>query len=694
MNMKEKLAQAVELHRLGQLDEASQLYHSILESYPDEVDTLHLLGALYISKKEFDQAKSYLEQSLNINPKQIQALYNLGNLHYLTADLFRAAEFYERVLEINPSYSWALNNYGTVLSELGRKDEAIQILSKAILNDPKNAQAHKNMGQLLRYKGRYDEALVFLGEAVSLDESYGDAYEELSNVLSDLGFKEEAINSLEKSVQAKPDSEALHIRLGDLYTKAGLLQDAVDIYSKGLELNPENPVIHNNLGLVYLRQGRISEAITSHRQAFWQKPDKSMYHSNLLLTLNYLEGIDKKAVYNIHLDWERIQTKGIIPYENNHISLSERIKIGYVSPDFRKHSVSYFVEPLLAHHNTTSFEVFCFSDLEKEDDISEQLKSVAEHWIPIWDKSDFELTQLIADNEIDILVDLAGHTGNNRLKVFALKPAPIQVSWLGYPNTTGLSSIDYRFTDQIADLPGEDDYYSEELVRLQNGFLCFNPITETPPVQDLPAIHNEYITFGSFNNLGKLNYQVIELWASILKRVPNSKILLKSIFMDDERTKEQIIQKFRDCQVKDDRIIILSRSPTRYEHLDAYNQMDIGLDPFPYCGTTTTFEALWMGVPVITLQGDRHAGRVGTSILTHLELEQLVAKSKQEYVNIAQKLAQNKQNLVQFRLTLRDLLKTSKLMDGSCFADQVEQFYKQAWNHHNEYDYAENIIIG
>ncbi len=694
MSSSEILSRAVALHQAGSLEQAAVKYQQILQHDPHNFDALHLLGVISLQQKDYSQASDLLQQSLKFRPEEPRALYHLACLQHEKRDLYQAEATYSRILELAPGYSQALNNYAAVLSELGRKDQAVKVLSKAIVQDAQNTTAHKNIGQLLRQLGRHQEALVFLGEAVTQDPRFDEAYRELSLVLSDLGLEKEAMQALESSLQQGKKDVPSHARLADLYLKAGLLQDAIEQYSLGLELDPENPHIMNNLGLAYLRQGRVSQAMKAHRDAFELRKSSALYLSNLLLDLNYLQGISKKDVFRLHCDWDNVHAGQVLRFDHSWRESGRRIRIGYVSPDFRQHSVSYFAKPLLAHHNRREFEIFCYSDVRKEDIVSKQIQTLVDHWIPVSDLSDTELARRVNDDGIDILLDMAGHTGQNRLLAFAAKPAPIQVSWLGYPNTTGLEAMDYRITDIIADPEGEEAYHSEELVRLPHGFLCFQPDSETPEVGPLPFEQNGYVTFGSFNNLAKMHAGVIELWAAILRYVPNSNLILKSIFMDDSKTADKILKQFAKHGVASRRIDILSRYPSKFEHFNAYNRIDIGLDPFPYNGTTTTFEALWMGVPVISLKGDRHAGRVGASILQHLGLDQLVADSEDNYLKLARKLAGSPRVMAQFRAGMRDSLASSSLMNGKEFAQKMEEFYYWAYTREHALSSCDNIVIG
>ncbi|MCP4628069.1 MAG: glycosyltransferase, partial [bacterium] len=307
----------------------------------------------------------------------------------------------------------------------------------------------------------------------------------------------------------------------------------------------------------------------------------------------------------------------------NSTSKHKRLRIGYVSPDFCWHSVAYFIEPVIAAHNRNACEIYCYSAVKRPDDVTVRIKGAADVWRDIYEISNERVAEMVRADRIDILVDLTGHTAGNCLKVFARKPAPVQVTWIGYPNTTGLSSVDYRITDNYAD-PGDDDeqLYTEKLVRMPQTFLCYRPYDRFPDVGPLPSVHAGFVTFGSFNNLSKINMEVVALWAGILQKVSGSQLLLKSSQLEDRETKARFEQYFADYGITHDRLLFVGQDQDWVNHLDLYNRVDIALDPFPYNGTTTTCEALWMGVPVVALKGDRHSGRVGVSLLSNIGLEE------------------------------------------------------------------------
>jgi predicted O-linked N-acetylglucosamine transferase (SPINDLY family) len=345
----------------------------------------------------------------------------------------------------------------------------------------------------------------------------------------------------------------------------------------------------------------------------------------------------------------------------------------------------FFIEPVIRAHDRNRVEVFCYSNVKEPDEATELLQSLADHWYSVAGKSDEEIVQKIKSDKIDILVDLAGHTSDNNLAVFARKPAPVQVTWLGYPNTTGLQAMDYRLTDETADpSDGRERYYSEKLIRLGKGFLCYHPVQAVLDVSSLPYKDNGYITFGSFNNLSKVRPEVIKVWAAILHAVPESQLLLKAKQFKDEQVMNNFRERFAEENITSDRLKMYDKIPSNKEHLSMYNKVDIGLDTFPYNGTTTTCEALWMGVPVITLLGESHAGRVGASLLHRVGMPEFVASSVDEYVELTKSLASDRDRLQDIRANLRSRMQNSELMNSRLFTKNLEDAYTQMWRKYCE----------
>jgi predicted O-linked N-acetylglucosamine transferase (SPINDLY family)/GT2 family glycosyltransferase len=461
------------------------------------------------------------------------------------------------------------------------------------------------------------------------------------------------------------------------YMYSGMLEDAESLCNKAILLTPDNSAVQTVLATIQVYQGRLALAMKTFRHALKLDPANFKAHSNLLLCMNYAEGSTQQAIYRESRKWEKQHCPTNASISPIRLPRS-RIRIAYISPDFRRHSVGYFFLPLLENHDRSKFEVYCLSDAKNIDDMTKQMITLADGWRDISLLSDDEVESVIREVAPDILIDLAGHTGQIiRLGLFSKRLAPVQVTWLGYPNTTGLTSMDYRITDFITDPHGvSDKLHSEKLVRIADCFICYKPPENAPDISPLPALTHGYITFGSFNILPKIQDSVINAWSQILKNVPDSKLFFKSHYLRDDATVARMLQRFNEFGITSDRLIIKPSDPDTVSHLAQYENIDVALDTFPYNGTTTTCEALWMGVPVVTLSGDRHSGRVGESLLSAVGLCQNTAYSFDEYVEKAVSIASNLDKLSVLRMGLRTTMRDSSLCCAESYAKKFEDALK------------------
>ena len=440
---------------------------------------------------------------------------------------------------------------------------------------------------------------------------------------------------------------------------------------------------HCNLGHALQRQGRLAEALASFKAALTIQPDFGGAWQNYIFCLNYASGYSAQTIFEEHVKFGSRFEEAVAGLKRAHgieRDPGKRLKIGYVSPDFRAHAVAYFIEPVLERHAREGFEIYCYFSSVAADAVTQRLKAKVHHWREISAQPDGEVAELIRRDGIDILVDLAGHTAGNRLGVFAHKPAPVQATWLGYVCTTGLGSIDCRITDVNADPVGlSERYYIEELVRLPDTFVCYRPSDHSPAVDALPGLKNGQVTFASFNNLAKMTPEVRKLWAQVLLAVPGARLMLKTKGLNDARMRQQLVEDFARHDVPDHRLELVAWDDSYSQHLNRYNEVDIGLDPFPCNGGTTSFDAMWMGVPVVTLAGNSFISRMGVSMLTSLGLTELVAQTPEEYVAIASRLAGDLDRLAALRAGLRERMANSPLTDAKRFTLNLEKAYREMW---------------
>ena len=639
------LQAALEHHQAGRLAEADAHYRRILQAHPNHPDALHYLGVI---------------------------AYQLGK-----NDI--ACELIRRAISANPSSSGYYANLGNALNGLERFDEAVASFRKALSLKPDIAEAHNNLGVALQQQGKPQEALASYRQALSLKPDYHEAYHNVGNVLKDQGKLDEAIVSYRKALSLKPDSVLAHNNLANAFLQQGKLAEAVASYRQALACKPDFAMAHNYLGNALREQGKLSEAIASYRQALTLQPDYAEANSNLLFTMQFLP-LESPAP--LMAECERFSAQFEAPLSRewqrhrNVCDPRRRLKVGYVSPDFRRHAVAYFIEPVLAQHDKSHFEVFCYYNHALHDELTDRLAGYADRWLDCKRMSDEQLAEHIRSDGIDILVDLAGHTAGNRILTFARKPAPIQITYLGYPGTSGLAAMDYRLTDAHADPEGSEGYYTEKLLRLPDCLCCYRPGKEMPEVATLPAQHNGYVTFGSFNNFNKINRACIELWAQLLRAVPESWLLMVTV--PEGELRRELTEQFAALGVAAERLELHGRLPSG-EFLRLFQRADIALDPFPVTGGTTTCDSLWMGVPVVVLVGRRYISRVGLSFLSAAGLPELAADTAEGYLEVATKLAADLPRLAALRAGLRSQMAGSALTNETAFTRNLEHLYRKVW---------------
>jgi len=526
-----------------------------------------------------------------------------------------------------------------------------------------------------------DRVVEIVWEIFEKDPSRADMIFELARLLGKVG-RDNAAEQCYKRLLAVNPSAAAYNRLGCLCQYTGRMSEAVEYQRNAVQAEPDRPELWANLARVLMETGDMQEGVDLLRKAVEKMPGNPQAGSNLLLRLHQMPELNRQMLFDEHTRWGMIYAPATLAktVHDNAAEPDRRLRVGYISPDFRRHSVAYFFESLLDGHDRHEVELYGYGSIEFQDQITGRFAEKFDHYRNIRNLGDQAAAELIEQDGIDILVDLAGHVGDNRLLVLARKPAPIQVTYLGYPNTTGLEAIDYRLTDIQADPPqlGAQRFYTEELAFLPDGFLCYRPPDFAPPIAPLPAEEAGYITFGSFNNNCKINPTVIGLWSEILRANENSRLLLKLKGGNEALIRDRYLAAFEKAGLGPDRVDICGwMSPA--EHLQSYARMDIALDTYPYNGTTTTCEALWMGVPTISLVGECHASRVGLSLLSRIGLEFFAASTPQEYVAKATALATNLPALAQIRSSMRARIATSGLCHARAFAAQVESAYRQMW---------------
>jgi protein O-GlcNAc transferase len=578
----------------------------------------------------------------------------------------------------NAGEALVLLRYAQMLQGKGMHREAACQLQEALLRDPDCVPAHYHLALLHHAEGRPELAARHFQEALAREPGDVKALNCLGVAFQELGRANDAADCYSEALRLDPGYLEARINLALLLKDHGRLCAAQRQLEEALTRHPDTVRLRYNLANLLQLQGRSLEAVAQYREVLRHDPEHLGALQNLLFALHYSPQISDRQIFQEHLAAARAEVfhPGTLPARPSRGS-GKRVRIGYLSPDFRGHSVASFIEPILARHDRGRFEIYCYANLGHPDATTERLKGLAEHWRDIYPLSDGEAALLIADDGIDILVDLAGHTSGNRLPLLARRPAPLQATWLGYPDGTGLPEVDYRITDRLSDPPGTSDLlHCERLIRLEPSFCCYQPPGYAPEVAPPPCLASGRVTFGSFNNLAKVTPELISLWARVLSAVPGSRLLMKCSPLADAEVCERIRQAFEACGVAADRIELSGGEAQPADHLARYAELDIALDSFPYNGTTTTCEALWMGVPVVTLAGTRHASRTGLALLTNCGLGELVTQSPEEYLELAVRLAQDFGRLAVLRAGMRQRMARGPLLDAARVTLELERAFE------------------
>lgn len=662
----------------GQITLAEQAFATALDKDSNNVEARYFLAVIAYQSGRATEALARIERAVDLRPASADC-HNLRGLALMALGRHKeATTALRRATACEPDFADAANNLGAALEALGRLTESEAAYREAIGRNPAYAQAHCNLGRVLLATGRPADAESASRQAIDLDPELADARVNLAVAQQRRGAIGAAKATVESALVATPQDSGLRRLLGVLRHMQGDLGGAEAALRQAIALQPDLAEAHDNLAGVLLDQGRADEAEASFARALDANPQDARAHSNLLLCRNYVE-TDPDALFAAHCDWATRHTGPIalLPPADN--ATHDRLRIGYLSGDFRRHSVAYFFEPMLMYRDRNRYETFCYANLENPDEVTARLKDSSDHWRWVAGLDDDRLAAQIRADEIDILVDLSGHSAGNRLLVLARRPAPVQATWLGYPNTTGLEAIDYRITDAVADPPGAERHATETLLRLDQGFLCYRPPEDAPQAAAPPAVRNGYVTFGSFNNFRKITPQLLEIWSKILRNTDNARLLLKARPLADPATVVRIDSAFEANGVDPARLDLRGTVASPADHLGTYGDIDIALDPFPYNGTTTTCEALWMGVPVVTLSGNCHAGRVGASLLGQIGLREGIASDRDGYVAAAVKYAGDINRLTRLRADLRHRMAESPLCDGPGFCRRMESAFERMW---------------
>jgi predicted O-linked N-acetylglucosamine transferase (SPINDLY family) len=645
--LQSQTSQALAFFKRQEYEQAEALFIEILRQAPDYADALNLYGCLCDEMGALEKSVHLLQRATRANPAAYPYFYNLGNVLFKLDRLDEALASYHKALKLKPDYAQAYNNLGLALVRMAKLDEAKASFKKAIASLP----------------------------------NFADPYSNLALEMSKEGQTADAVHLLSTAAKLQPNAPKVWFSLGNALSAQQLPEDALHAFARAIEQEPENAMLYTNLGVQKMKLGLLSEAISDFRYASTLDLTDEFNHSNLIVASAYVAD-DIAATHDACQQWEQTHAAkqwGVRRFSPKEAVFDKRLRIGYVSADMRQHAAAYWFEPLLQAHSKEEVDVYCYHSSALADAVTSRLRKIAYQWLDCAELNDEALADQIASDQIDILVDLSGHTAGNRLPVFARRPAPVQVTWFGFPLSTGLREIQYRLTDSIIDPPTRNDaYYSESLWHFDRFYAAFRPDDATPDVATAPHQINGHITYGSFNNWAKVTATMLDLWADILLATPGSTLLLQAAGLEGKETSARVRAVFASKGVGSNRVILRGWTNLQ-DYLRLGNQVDVVLDTYPFNGGVTTCHALWMGLPVVSLSGNSAASRVGRSILSQVALEELVAATPEEYKEIAQKLALNSDALSAMRHGMRARVQASGLLDGKAIAERAEQAFRAMW---------------
>jgi protein O-GlcNAc transferase len=670
----------VALAMQGKLNKAADSYRNALIFKPDFAETLCNLGIVLRDQGKLDEAAASFHNATAIKPDYVEAHCNLGNLLINQGEHEKAAASFRNVLAIKPDYVEVYNDLGNILKDQGKLEQAVANYRNALAIKPDYAEVHYNLGNALMDQGEHEQAVASYRNALAIRPDYAGAYNGLGNALNDQGKPEQAVASYLNALVIKPDYAEAHYNLANMLRNLGKHEEAIASYHNALAIKPDYADAYNNLGVALQDLGKLDKAIASFRMALGIKPDHIDTYSNLLFGLSHDATIDADTLFAEHCRFgEQFETPLLVDHlqHTNTRNPERTLRIGFVSGDFFNHAVAYFIEPVLAHlSRSPRLSLYAYYNNTLEDAFTQRIQTHFTQWHVIATLSDSALADKIRADSIDILIDLSGHTAKNRLLTFARKPAPVQTSWMGYAGTTGLMAMDYYLIDRFS-LPSEqfDRQFTEKIVRLAVN-PAFLPAEGAPSVNALPALRNGYMTFGSFNRLSKLSPSVIALWSQLLQAMPDSKMMLGG--MPEEGKYNELIGWFEQEGIMRERLSFHTHCGID-AYLGLHHQVDICLDTFPYNGGTTTFHALWMGIPTLTLAGSTPAGRSGVSILCQAGLEAFVALDNADFVQKGLSWADNHAILSDIRKGLRKRFTMSAMGQPAVVAAGIERAWRIMW---------------
>jgi len=675
----EAFAAAVARHQAGDTAAAETQYRDLLAGYGSHAPTLCNLGVILAQSGRADEAVRLYQLALAVTPDHPDAHFNLGNVYRRDNHLALAASHYQECLKANPRHSSAAYNLGLVFSAVGDLPATVECFRTVVKLEPNHAEGHARLADALVRGGKLADGIASFRAAVKLQPDQPRHLYNLGLALANSGAAAEASETITRALKLNPEYAEAHNAMGLNLEAQGRKDDALFHYQKAVQLKPDLADAWSNLGTNLSEQGRCDEALDCLRESLVHKPNAPAIYSNLLLLLNYTSKVTPADVSAEHFAWATRFAPPVpdappvpLPHDPN-----RRLRIGYLSPDFRQHTVSSFIELLLTHHNRDRVEVFAYGSVLRPDDVTSRLGQLADHYRPVGGLPDEQVFAMIRADGIDVLIDLAGHTAGNRLQLLAARPAPVQCTLFGYPNTTGLAAVDYRITDPLSDPEGDtESLAAETLLRLPEVPWCYAVPKVDVPVGPLPCLAKKWFTFGCLNNPAKISEACLAAWTKLIVSIPGTRLVV--LGGQSNAGVKKLADRFVQGGILRDRVEVLSRVP-KEKYFEAYHQFDVTLDPFPYNGGVTTGDSLWMGVPVLTVAGNTYVSRQGLMANAAVGLPEFVADSPESLIAIARDLTKRRDELADLRGDLRGRLLASPLGDAPRYVRNLENALREVW---------------
>ncbi len=659
-----------------------------IQKDPEKKDIEFILN--FLSKNKFIEAENEINK-LIIDFPNSSILFNVLGAVFAEQNKFeKAIKIYEKAIKIEPSYAEAYNNLGIALYKSNKIDDAIKNYKKAINLKGNFAEAYNNIGNAMRELNRSSEALNNLKTSIQIKPDYAEAFCNLGGAHQQFGNKEEAIRNFKKAIEIRPNYIEAYNSLGLVYESLTMYDESINTYERGIKLNPNYEKLYNNLGNLLSHIGKYDKATSKYHKAIELKSDYTKAYSNLLLNLNYKSNFDAKIYLSEAKKFrDNCKPKRKISFKYQYNKNPEKLKIGLVSADFGNHPGGYFTLSTLKELKNKKFELIAYAATNRKDEFSHHFPSLFSKWNIIEKKKDEEIVDQIVNDGIHILIDLQGHSSHNRLPIFMYKAAPVQASWLAQ-GSTGIPEIDYFIGSSHITPSSEEKNYVEKIWRLPDISQCFTPPFFDVKIKNLPVLKNNFFTLGSINKPAKISDETVELWSKVLSSINNSKLLLKNKDFENDKITEYTYLRFSKHNINKDRLILEGEAPTRRELLETYNKIDIALDTFPFQGNTTTCESVWMGVPVLTLKGDRYLFHFGESINSNLGMKKWIANDHEEYISKAINFSSDLNELKKIRSSLRETALKSSVFNAVKFGDDFSKMLWEMWKKFEKKDVKNN----